>query len=242
MSARRRLRVFAAGSLRPAFDLLAAAAPAPPELSYGNARDLADRIRSGETADVFASASGAHPHALYEAGLVGRPRAFASNRLVVAVPAASGAGDSGILAAVGVRVVIEIAGIPLGDYTRELVTRLDELAGGRFAERVFANVVSQEQTVDDVAARLRDGQADAAVLYATDVAARSGALRAIEPPAAAAVTTTCFACVVSSSARRDSGETWVRSLGTPAAAELLRRTGFGAPPVIDPTASQHPRR
>jgi molybdate transport system substrate-binding protein len=205
------LRVFAAGSLRPAFDVLAESWHGTLRLDYANARDLARRIAAAEPADVFASASGEHPRALHEAGLVGKPQAFATNRLVVAVPAGSPADDVATLAEAGTRTVIEVEGIPLGDYTRKLLARLDDMAPG-FSARVFENVVAQAHTVDEVAALLLAGEADAAVLYATDVAARPGRLRAVELPREVEVAVTCVACVVAAAAR-----------------DVLRRAGFGPP-------------
>ena len=229
-----RLQVFAAGSLRPAFDELAASTPGSLALQYANARDLAQRIEAGERPDVFASASAEHPRALYAAGLVGKPRAFAANRLVVAVPTASAVRDSAELARPGVRVVIEVEGIPLGDYTRELLALLDAHAGEGFAERVLLNVVSQEQTVDVVADRVLSGEADAAVLYATDVAARRDTLRAIEFPAGISVDVTCFACVVQGGPAPERAGAWVDGLTRLPAAEVLRRAGFRPPlPAAD---------
>lgn len=223
------LRVLAAGSLRPAFERVAAAGDASVELDYANARDLAERIVAGEPADVFASASAAHPRALQAAGLVGPPLPFAANRLVVAVAAASPARDVTMLAAPGVRVVIEVEGIPLGDYTRALLARLDAIVAGGFAARTFANVVDEVQTVDDVAARLLAGDADAAVLYATDVAARPGRLRAIEVPPRAAVAVTCVACVVTATPQPGAAQAWVRALTSAPVRALLERSGFAAP-------------
>lgn len=226
MIARGPLRVFAAGSLRPAFEALAAAAPGTLGVEYDNARNLADRIRAGEPVDVFASASAAHPRALHDAGLVAHPRPFAANRLVVAVTAAHGPADVTVLAEPGTRVVIEVQGIPLGDYTRDLLAGLDEVHADGFAARVLDNVVEQVQTVDVLAARLLAGEADAGVLYATDVAARPGALRAIEVPERAAVDATCVACVVTATARAADASAWVDSLSAAPVRAILRRAGF----------------
>jgi molybdate transport system substrate-binding protein len=225
------LRIFAAGSLRPAFDRLAAASPGSLRITYANARDLAQRITAGEGVDVFASASEEHPRGLHEVGLVGPPRVFATNRLVVAVVPASPADDTDILAAAGTRLVIEVAGIPLGDYTRTLLARLEAVAGPGFAERALANVVAEEQVVDDVAARLLAGEADAGVLYATDVAARAPRLRAIEVPAAAAVAATYAACVTTSSDAPERATAWVDGLTTSPALDAMRDAGF-APPAV----------
>jgi molybdate transport system substrate-binding protein len=224
------LRIFAAGSLRPAFDRLAARSPQPLALTYANARDLAQRITAEEPADVFASASAEHPQALREAGRAGAPAAFATNRLVVAVAAASPADDAGVLAAGGTRVVIEVAGIPLGDYTRLMLLRMDGVAGAGFAERAMANVVAEEEVVDAVAARLLDGEADAGVLYATDVAARAPRLRAIELPAGARVAVTLVVCTTTSAADPARAAAWVQELFAPAAQAVLRDAGFGPPP------------
>jgi molybdate transport system substrate-binding protein len=127
--------------------------------------------------------------------------------------------------------VIEVEGIPLGDYTRELLALLDQHSGPGFADRVLINVVAQEQTVDVVADRLLAGEADAAVLYATDVAARRDVLRAIEMPAGVAVTVTCFASAVTGAVAPELGHAWLDGLTAAPAAEILRRAGFGAPPV-----------
>jgi molybdate transport system substrate-binding protein len=222
------LRIFAAGSLRPAFEQLTVASPDRPLMTYANARDLASRIVQGELADVFASASEEHPRLLHGAGLVHTPRPFATNRLVVAVPHASAARDVSVLAAQGTRLVIEVAGIPLGDYTRAMLARLDRLAGAGFAQRALANVVIEEQLVDDVASRLLAGDADAAVLYATDVAARSGRLRAIELPAGAQVAATYVACATTSTACAARATAWVEALAAPSTVAIMRRAGFGA--------------
>lgn len=154
------LSVFAAGSLRPAFAGLDA------RVTYDNARDLAARIEAGERPDVFCSASPVHPRRLHALGLLSAPVAFATNRVVIAVRAE--APDPDLRSA---RLAIEVAGVPLGDYTRELFAALDLALTPAFEETI----------VDAVAERVLRGDADAGILYATDVAARP-ALRAISPP------------------------------------------------------------
>ena len=220
------LRVFAAGSLRPAFDVLAQRSPGTLSFVYANARDLSRRITAGDPGDVIASASPEHPRALHAAGIVDEPRAFATNRLVVAVPAASAAGDVSVLTLPQTRVVIEVEGIPLGDYTRDLLAVLDAGEPG-FSARVLDNVVAQAQTVDEVATLLLAGDADAAVLYATDVAARPGRLRAIELAPGASIPTTCVASVVEASEHAGAARAWVASLTDGPAREVLARAGFG---------------
>ena len=183
-------------------------------------------------ADVFASASAEHPRLLHDAGLVTTPRPFATNRLVVAVPSASRTQTADVLAAAGARVVIEVAGIPLGDYTRLMLLRMDEVAGDGFSARAMANVVAEEQVVDDVAARLLAREADAGVLYATDVAARAPRLRALELPVGARVAVTLVACVTRTAADPARAAAWVDELFAPATRAIMRDAGYGPAPAV----------
>jgi len=224
------LNVLAAGSLQAPFDALAerwrARGEIPVVLSYANARDLAARVVAGEPADVFASASPDHPQLLHARGLLDAPRAFATNRLVVAVPAGSDARDTGILAATGTRAVIEVEGIPLGDYTRTLLGRLDDVLGRGFARAALRNVVCEEQTVAAVAERLQRGEADAAVLYNTDVRASQGRLRAIEIPPAAAVRGTYVIATVRAARHPAAARAWLDLTLGSAGRDVLAAAGF----------------
>jgi molybdate transport system substrate-binding protein len=223
--------VLAAGSLRAPFDALAqewrGRTSAPVSISYDNARELARRIEQGERADVFASASPEHPAALHASGMLEEPRSFATNRLVVAVPAASDARGAGILAQPGVRVVIEIAGIPLGDYTRMLLARLEQIHGDGFTAAAMRNVERQERTVSAVVQRLESGQADAAVLYDTDVIATDGRLRAIALPAAASVRGTYVIAAVRAARQPEAASEWLALVYSGVGRAILGAAGFG---------------
>ncbi len=223
------LRVFAAGSLRSAFDALAEHWPGLVDIRYANAGVLAEAILAGEPADLFASASPQEPERLMGLGIAGAGWPFASNRLVVAVPATSDIDDVGALAAPRTRIVIEIAGVPLGDYTRELLDGLGELYGCAFAQGVLDNVVAQRDSVDAVSAVVYDGEADAAILYATDVAASGGRLRAIEPPREAAVPATYVVCALRAAEQPADAAVWIDLTLGPLGQRVLRGAGFAPP-------------
>lgn len=223
------LRVFAAGSLRSAFDALALHWPGPADIRYANAGVLAEAIVAGEPADVFASASPHEPERLAALGIAGPGLPFASNRLVLAVAAASAIDAVDALAEPGTRVVIEIAGVPLGDYTREMLDRLCGLYGRAFAQGVLENVVCQRDSVDAVSAAVYDDVADAAILYATDVFRSNGRLRAIELPREAAVPATYVLCALRAAARPGDAGVWIDLALGPLGQRVLRAAGFGPP-------------
>jgi molybdate transport system substrate-binding protein len=225
----RPLRVFAASSLRSAFDALAEHWPGRVEIRYANAGVLAEAIVAGDEADVFASASPHEPRRLARLGLALTGHEFAANHLVLAVPAASDIRAIGALAEPGTRVVIEVAGAPLGDYTRELLDRLGEVCGQRFAQGVLDNVVMQRDSVDAVIAAVSTGAADAAILYATDVAASNESLLAIEPPPEAAVPATYVLCALRACARPVDAAVWIDLTLGPLGQRVLRAAGFARP-------------
>ena len=227
-----RLIVFAAGSLRPAFDGWADVAGAadawaggPVAFRYANARDLADAIEGGEPADVFASASPADPERLLHSGLLDLPVVFARNRVVIGVSRDSLGSIRSVfdLGRPGLRLAIEVAGVPLGEYTREAIRRL-----GRpdLAAAILANVVDQEIDVDSVVARVRDGSADAAFLYRTDVLASGDIMRAVELPLDAWVEATYVAGVIRNSERRERARSWLAWLVGPSGRRRLEAAGF----------------
>jgi molybdate transport system substrate-binding protein len=120
------------------------------------------------------------PEALYKEGLVEKPRVFAANRLVLAVPA-SGASVSSLadLAKPGTTIAMGSATVPVGSYTRKVLAKLpaDE------AKAILANVRSNEPDVGGVVGKVAQGAVDAGFVYVTDVKGAGGELRAIDLPA-----------------------------------------------------------
>jgi molybdate transport system substrate-binding protein len=168
------LTVFAAASLTEIFQEIAPDAT----FNFAGSDELATQIREGAPADVYAAASPRYPTELAQEGFLQEPQVFATNRLVVVVPADNPAGIESVddLAADGVKLVIGAEGVPVGDYTRSI---LEEL--GR--EDVLGNVVSNEEDVKGVLGKVVAGDADAGFVYFTDSIAAGDDVRAIELPA-----------------------------------------------------------
>ena len=215
-----RLTVLAASSLTDVFPLI----DGSESYSFAGSNQLAFQIRHGAPADVFASASPSYAQELFRDGLVERPRTFASNALVLAVPRSNPAGVHAIwdLRDKKVRLVIGSPAVPIGDYTRRVLRRLG-LAS------VLDKAVSQEPDVKSIVGKLALGEADAGFVYRTDVRAASGRLRAVSIPAWAQPAVRYQVAVVRSSRSRPAARRFVRLLSTPRARRLLIQAGFTVP-------------
>jgi len=147
--------------------------------SFAGSDELAAQIRQGVKPDVFASANTTLPDALYKEGLVEKPRVFAANRLVLAVPA-SGAKVASLadLEKPGVTIAMGSATVPVGGYTRKVLAKLP--AGE--SKAILANVRSNEPDVGGVVGKVAQGAVDAGFVYVTDVRGADGRLRAITLP------------------------------------------------------------
>lgn len=173
------LLVFAAASLTDAFDEINAAFevqnPGVTVLAnYGGSSGLATQLLEGAPADVFASANTRQMQNVVDGGLVtADPATFATNRLVIITPADNPAGleTPADLAQPGIKLVLATSGVPVRDYTDQMVALLaaDPDYPTDFAEAVYANLVSEEENVRQVAAKVALGEADAGVVYTSDV-------------------------------------------------------------------------
>lgn len=175
----RTLTVFAAASLTDAFTQIAADFEAQNPnvevvLSFGGSSQLATQILEGAPADIFASANLRQMQTLVDEGLtVDAPQVFARNRLVLIVPADNPANIRYLreLANDGVKLVLAAPAVPVRDYTDAM---LDEMAASRlygaaYRDAVLANLVSEEDNVRQVAAKVALGEADAGIVYLSDV-------------------------------------------------------------------------
>ena len=164
------LTVFAASSLSGAFtqigtDFEVAHPGAHVTFSFGPSDGLAQQIESEGTADVYASASGTWMDEVStKVGVSGRVD-FATNRLVIVTPPDNPAaiGSLSDLANPGAKVVLAAQGVPVGDYARQAL----DAAG--LTDKVLANVVSNAQDDASAVATITSGEADAAIVYASDV-------------------------------------------------------------------------
>lgn len=171
--------VFAAASLTNAFDEINQAFEADnPSVkiftNFGGSSQLATQLVEGASADVFASADQAQMEIAEKAGRIdGSPIMFATNHLVVIVPANNPGRieDLHDLTKPGLKIVMAVPGVPVRQYTGQALTSLasDPAFGKDFSQAVLANLVSEEQNVRQVAAKVALGEADAGFVYTSDV-------------------------------------------------------------------------
>ncbi len=224
----RQLTVYAAASLQKSLTEYAKSFPGVTvRSSFAGSDQLAAQIRQGARPDVYAAADTGYPQQLHRAGLVEKPRVFAANRLVVAVPAGSRVASLADLAKPGVKLVIGDPSVPVGAYTRQVLARLP--AGER--RSILANVRSQEPEVSSIVAKLASGAADAGFVYVTDArAAPPGRLRTIRLPASLQPDVAYAAAVVRGAPDPALARRWLDGLLAGRGAADLRRAGFLSPP------------
>ena len=137
---------------------------------------LATKIEQGAPADVFLSADTKNPQELVDKGLTDGPAVdFAGNKLTVIVPADNPAGITtpADLAKAGVKIIAAGDEVPITKYATQLVDNLAKEPGypADFAAAYAANIVSKEDNVKAVVAKIELGEGDAGIVYVTDAAA-----------------------------------------------------------------------
>jgi len=144
------------------------------KFNFAGSQVLATQMEQGARADVFASADQRWmKYAEDRKLLAAAPVTFARNRLVLVIPRSNPGGIERLqdLARPGLKLVLAGRQVPVGAYSREALTRLS-LADGfprRFDQLVLSNLVSEEENVRAVAAKVQLREADAGIVYQSDV-------------------------------------------------------------------------
>jgi molybdate transport system substrate-binding protein len=187
----RTLTVFAASSLTDAFTEIGKAFESvnpgvTVTLNFAGSQALRTQIEEGAPADVFASASGKEMDTLVTGNFVTKdvPQIFLTNILVVILPANNPAALAKLedLAKPGIKLVLAAEEVPVGKYARQALDLMNGSFGADFKDKVLANVVSNEDNVKQVVAKVQLGEADAGIVYVSDSIAAPD-LKTIEIPA-----------------------------------------------------------
>lgn len=228
------LVVFAASSLQPAFEAYAEEFPATEvKFSFAGSDTLAAQIRQGVRPDVYAAADATYPDELFDEGLLKKPVVFATNEIVLAVPADSRIDSIEQAGEPGVSVAIGEEGVPVGDYARAALGAQPGDLGGR----ILDNVASEEPDVAGVLGKLTQGAVDAGFVYGSDVVVAGGDVRAIGLPARVSPEVAYGVAVGANAGEPELAARFVAGLLDGAGAEALAAHRFGLPPGDQPRGS-----
>lgn len=232
------LRVFAAASLTDAFTELGRVFDAhtgnTTVFQFAGSQALRTQLENGARADVYASANSAQFDPLVRAGVLSPGQIFARNRLAILVPRGSRKVMTlRDLAKPGLRVVIADKAVPAGDYTRRMLAAISQAGtyGQDFAARVLKNVVSEEPNVRQVALKVGLGEADAAVVYRSDVTpALKSSVRLVALPSRFNQSVSYPIGIVRNAANRGAAQAFVAFVQSAEGQRILRKWGFLSPP------------
>jgi molybdate transport system substrate-binding protein len=222
-----KLTVFAAASLKGAFTELAGEfEESHPEanvsLNFAGSADLVSQVTEGAPADVVAFADEKSMAKLTDAQLIdGTPELFASNTLTIAVPPGNPAGITSFhdLAEPGARVVTCAAQVPCG----AAAITIEEATG------VLLAPVSEESAVTDVLGKVSSGEADAGLVYVTDVRSAGDRVEGISFPESSAAVNTYPIGVVAESTRHDLADEFLALVTGADGQKILAAAGFARP-------------
>lgn len=222
-----KIMVFAAASLKKSFteigDRFTTDNPgAAVEFSFAGSSDLVTQLTQGAGADVFASADTRNMDKVATAGLLaGEPVDFASNTLTIAVAPGNPKKISSLkdLVQPGLSVVVCAPAVPCGSATQ----KVEQAAEVRLAP------VSEESSVADALNKVVTGQADAGLVYVTDVQAAGDKVTGVPFPEAAGAVNTYPIAVLKQSAHADLAKRFVDLVTGEAGQKILGAAGFAKP-------------
>ena len=235
-SPKRTLTVFAAASLTDAFkeigrEFEAADPGVQVNFSFAGSQVLRMQLEQGASTDLFASADHKNMDFLISEGLVvpNSEQDFTTNRLVVILPA----GNPGNLETLHdlslphIKLIMADPSVPAGNYALQVLTRMskDPAFSEDFSSVVLANVVSNEIDVRQVVTKVELGEADAGIVYQSDVVAVPG-LITIPIPESFNILARYPIAVLRSSLNPDLAGEFIAYVVSPAGKAILESWGF----------------
>jgi len=182
---------------------------------------------------VFASANKSEMDALVAGAHIikeGTPQIFLSNKLVVILPAGNPAALTKLedLSRSGIKIIFAAEEVPVGSYTRQALDQMNGSFGTDFKDKVLANIVSNEDNVRQVVAKVQLGEADAGIVYTSDAVAAPD-LKTIDIPAEINVIAEYPIAVLTRSDHPDLADAFISYVLSDVGQSILQKWGFDSP-------------
>ena len=220
------IKVFAAASLTAAFnkigqDYTAANPNAKVTFNFAGSQALATQIQQSAPADVFASADTTNMDKVKD--LVGTPQNFASNLLQIIVANGNPKGIKGLsdLSNPDLKVVLAAPDVPAGKYAGRALD----------AQHVTVKPVSLEDNVKAVVTKVSLGEADAGIVYVTDVTAGGDKVEGVDIPNDQNVPATYPIATVKASSHQSQARAFMNMVVSDQGRQVLKSFGFLPPPA-----------
>ena len=221
------ITVFAAASLKATFTKLASDFEAKNPgtkvtLNFAGSSDLVTQITQGAPADVFASADTKNMTRLSDAKLVdGTATNFATNVLEIAVPPSNPASIASFadLGKPGVKVVVCAPQVPCGSAAETIET----------ATGTTLKPVSEESSVTDVLGKVTSQEADAGLVYVTDIRNAGDKVKGIPFPESDKAVNTYPIATVGASKNKELAQAFIGMVTSSEGKKVLNGAGFGTP-------------
>jgi molybdate transport system substrate-binding protein len=220
------IKVFAAASLTAAFnkigqDFTAANPNTKVTFNYAGSQALATQIQQSAPADVFASADTTNMEKVKD--LVAAPQNFASNLLQIIVAKGNPKGIKGLsdLSNADLKVVLAAPDVPAGKYASQALA----------AQHITVKPVSLEDNVKAVVTKVSLGEADAGIVYVTDVTAGGDKVEGVDIPDAQNVPATYPIATVKASSHQSQAQAFVDMVRSDQGQQVLKSFGFLPPPA-----------
>jgi molybdate transport system substrate-binding protein len=235
------INVFAAASLKGSFTTIAdryekTHPNTKIQLNFAGSQLLAAQINNGAPADVFASADQRNLDRI--AFDKSTRQIFATNRLGLAIRPNLPLKSIKDLSSVP-KLVVADPSVPVGRYAATFLLKAAADYGEAWYEQVTANIVSKEQDVKAVIAKVQLGEADAGVVYVTDIRATQGKVKLVEIPERMNVVAEYPVAIPTDATNVSGGKAFVRFLLSKPSQDVLKENGFS---VMKPLPSLRPEK
>jgi len=214
--------------------------------SYAGTQILYTQMQQGAAVDLFLSADENHARQAVDSGLIPRYYPVSRNTEVIVVPRSNPAAITslGDLATRPVKLIIGVPDVPIGIYTRKIFTSADAIYGPGFSARALSQVVSTETDVKQVLNKVGLNEADAGVVYRTEVTPQVAAkVQVIEIPPALQIVATNYVGVPTQAPHPAIAQQLLDYLLSPPGQDIFTQLGYlpltpdgtGAAPSPNPT-------